>query len=68
MTCKVDVRKFNEIEDWLKQVVDKFGKLDGAANIAGTTGKNFGTYAVDQEDDDNWNLIIGVNLTVSLIL
>jgi len=63
MTCKVDVRKYSEIQDWLKQTVDKFGKLDGAANIAGITGKNFGGYAVDGEDEDNWNNVLAVNLT-----
>ncbi|KAK3686731.1 hypothetical protein LTR37_019523 [Vermiconidia calcicola] len=63
MTCKVDVRNLSEVQDWLKQTVDKFGKLDGAANFAGTIGKNFGKFAVDEEDEENWELIIGVNLT-----
>lgn len=68
LTCKVDVRHFDQIQDWIQQTVDKFGKLDGGANIAGTTGSNFGNFAVDDEDVDNWNFIIGVNLTVSFLL
>jgi len=45
--------------------VDKFGSLDGAANVAGTIGKKHGQHSVDEEDEDMWDLIVGVNLTVS---
>ena len=66
ITCKVDVRNLSQIKDWLKQTVDKFGSLDGAANLAGTIGTKFGSYAIDEEDEEMWDLIIGVNLTVSI--
>jgi NAD(P)-dependent dehydrogenase (short-subunit alcohol dehydrogenase family) len=65
LTVKVDVRKLSEVQDWLKQTVDKFGGLDGAANLAGVVPKKFGHYAVDEEDEEMWDQIIGVNLTVS---
>lgn len=63
MTCKVDVRNLKDCQDWVKQTVDKFGRLDGAANLAGTIGSRFGQHAVDEEDEEMWDLIIGVNLT-----
>jgi NAD(P)-dependent dehydrogenase (short-subunit alcohol dehydrogenase family) len=65
LTRKVDVRNFEEIKDWLKQTVDEYGSLDGAANLAGTIGKVFGQFALDEEDFESWDLIIDVNLTVS---
>ncbi|KAK5164595.1 uncharacterized protein LTR77_009801 [Saxophila tyrrhenica] len=67
LACKVDVRILKEVQDWLKQTVDKFGSLDGAANLAGTIGKKFGQHAIDEEDEEMWDLIIGVNLTHGVV-
>ena len=64
LTYKCDVRSIDQVKDWIKQTVDKFGKLDGAANLAGTIGKNFSGFPLEDEDEENWELIIGVNLTV----
>ncbi|KAK3047764.1 hypothetical protein LTR09_010879 [Extremus antarcticus] len=47
--------------------VDKFGSLDGAANVAGTIGKKHGQHSVDEEDEDMWDLIVGVNLTHGVV-
>jgi len=35
---KVDVSKAQQVESWIKDTVSVFGKLDGAANIAGIAG------------------------------
>jgi NAD(P)-dependent dehydrogenase (short-subunit alcohol dehydrogenase family) len=59
----VDVRKGGEVNDWIAATIDKFGRLDGAANIAGTVGKQWGTAPVADIDDDDWNLVMGVNVT-----
>lgn len=64
LTAKVDVRKINEVESWIKKTVEKFGKLDGAANLAGIVGNMTGSFDLSNEDEDNWDLVIGVNLTV----
>ena len=64
LTSKVDVRELSQVQDWLQKTVDKYGKLDGAVNLAGVIGENYGTYSIDQEDEDSWDFIIGVNLTV----
>ena len=34
----VDVRKPEQVEEWITKVVEKFGRLDGAANLAGVIG------------------------------
>ncbi|KAK3696359.1 hypothetical protein LTR37_018024 [Vermiconidia calcicola] len=38
-TATCDVRNVSQIRDWLKQTVVTFGRLDGAANIAGVISK-----------------------------
>ncbi|KAK5709547.1 hypothetical protein LTR17_019701 [Elasticomyces elasticus] len=59
-TAKVDVRQYSQVEDWLKATVDKFGKLDGAANLAGVFG---GRVLLENQESDLWDFVIGVNLT-----
>lgn len=63
MITKVDISKRDQVEAWIKATVDKYGRLDGAANVAGVVGKNHGTEPVSKLDDDEWHRILGVNLT-----
>ncbi|KAK4561078.1 hypothetical protein LTR86_005033 [Recurvomyces mirabilis] len=64
LTYKLDVCDVSQTKAWLDETVKKFGRLDGAANMAGVSGRNFGTVPlVEQKDEDDWDLIIGVNLT-----
>ncbi|KAI3318210.1 short-chain dehydrogenase [Xylariaceae sp. AK1471] len=60
---KVDISKKEEVESWIDSIIEKFGKLDGAANVAGIIGKHHGLREVKDLDDDEWNRIIAVNLT-----
>ena len=59
----LDVSKRASVEAWISEIVTKFGKLDGAANCAGVIGKHHGTRALEDLEDDQWDLILGVNLT-----
>jgi NAD(P)-dependent dehydrogenase (short-subunit alcohol dehydrogenase family) len=34
-SSKIDVRDASQVENWVKQTIQTFGKLDGAANVAG---------------------------------
>ncbi|KAH8599246.1 hypothetical protein B0O99DRAFT_505075 [Bisporella sp. PMI_857] len=62
-TKVVDVRKRVQVEEWIKETVEEFGKLDGAANIAGVIGKNHGKLTLTEfEDDEEWDFIMDVNL------
>lgn len=45
-TKVIDVRKRDTVDLWIKETVDRFGKLDGAANMAGVIGKNHGNMMV----------------------
>ena len=60
---RVDVGNRREVDDWIEATVQRFGKLDGAANCAGVIGKHHGTKGVDELEDDQWDLIMRVNLT-----
>lgn len=51
------------MDSWIKAVIEKFGKLSGAANCAGVIGKHHGTRKVEELEDDQWDLIMAVNLT-----
>jgi NAD(P)-dependent dehydrogenase (short-subunit alcohol dehydrogenase family) len=60
---RVDVSKRSEVDSWIDDIVEKYGRLDGAANVAGIIGKHHGLRDVADQDDDEWHKIIAVNLT-----
>ncbi|KAF5019738.1 hypothetical protein F66182_8243 [Fusarium sp. NRRL 66182] len=60
---RVDVSQRSEVEGWLDDTVKEYGRLDGAANVAGIIGKHHGLRAVADLEDDEWHKIIAVNLT-----
>lgn len=60
---KLDVTKRADVDAWIEGIANDFGKLDGAANVAGIIGKCHGRDAVVDIDDDDWNQILSVNLT-----
>lgn len=35
MTAVVDIGKLDTVKEWIDKTVERFGKLDGAANVAG---------------------------------
>lgn len=59
----VDVSKRAEVDAWIEGIVKEFGRLDGAANIAGVIGKHHAIHAVSELEDEDWDKIIAVNLT-----
>lgn len=63
MTSRVDVSRRSEVDAWVSSIIERYGRLDGAANVAGVIGKVHGTTAVADMDDDEWDRIIAVNLT-----
>lgn len=58
----IDVRKRDTVEAWIKETVSVFGKLDGAANLAGVIGKNHGKMSIADTDDAEWDFVMGVNI------
>lgn len=60
---RVDVSKRKEVDGWIESIIARYGRLDGAANVAGVIGKCHGISTVAELEDDDWDRIIGVNLT-----
>jgi NAD(P)-dependent dehydrogenase (short-subunit alcohol dehydrogenase family) len=63
LLTRLDVSKRASVDAWISAIVAKFGRLDGAANSAGVIGKHHGTRGVQELEDEQWDLVIGVNLT-----
>lgn len=63
MATVVDVRSEKEVAEWIEKTVEKFGKLDGAANLAGVLPKTFHTGTVEDQETSDWDFVISVNLT-----
>jgi NAD(P)-dependent dehydrogenase (short-subunit alcohol dehydrogenase family) len=59
---KVDVTNVQEVETWMQDTILKWGRLDGAANLAGIVAKdhNFGTLLTTTDDD--WLRVFDVNI------
>jgi NAD(P)-dependent dehydrogenase (short-subunit alcohol dehydrogenase family) len=60
---RVDVSDRAQVDSWIEGIVAQFGRLDGAANVAGIIGKHHGSRPVAELDDDEWHRIMAVNLT-----
>lgn len=63
LTSIVDVTSADSVNAWIAATVEKFGRLDGAANMAGAIGKHHGIRPLSEQDDDEWDLIMRVNVT-----
>jgi NAD(P)-dependent dehydrogenase (short-subunit alcohol dehydrogenase family) len=61
MTRVVDVRDRKAVDSWIAATVEKFGKLDGAANLAGVIGKQSNVVEIENIDDDDFDFVMGVN-------
>lgn len=62
-TFKLDVRNSAQVDIWIERTVSHFGKLDGAVNAAGVTGKGIGVKTADELEDSDWDFVLSVNLT-----
>lgn len=60
----LDVRNSAAVDAWVIHTIERFGKLDGAANLAGITGSGLLCGRPTRElDDQDWDLVLGINLT-----
>lgn len=58
----VDVSNRQSVEDWIAGIVARFGRLDGAANVAGVIGKNHAAGTLADMEDDEWDRLMNINL------
>jgi NAD(P)-dependent dehydrogenase (short-subunit alcohol dehydrogenase family) len=58
LTTVVDVRSTKSVDEWIEKVVERFGRLDGAVNMAGiiTPARN-----IDACPDAEWEQVMDVN-------
>lgn len=56
----VDVRKTESVDAWMATTLDKFGKLDGAVNMAGVISS---AVPITETSDESWDFVMGVNAT-----
>ncbi|TVY33495.1 Chanoclavine-I dehydrogenase [Lachnellula subtilissima] len=58
---KVDVRVIEDVNRWIKDTYTEFGKLDGAANVAGVAGGD-GDTTVETIVQKDWDFTMGINV------
>lgn len=57
----VDVSNPEQVRDWIEKTVKTFGRLDGAANIAGIGGSTVDR--LEAQTDEDWKKVIDINLS-----
>lgn len=59
MYTVVDVRNSDVVDAWIKSTLQKYGKLDGAVNMAGVIGP---TMPVSEMSNEKWDFEFSVNV------
>ena len=62
ITTVVDVSKRAQVDKWIERTVQEFGKIHGAANLAGVIGKFNNISPVEDINDDDFDFIMKVNV------
>ncbi|KAJ5336259.1 Glucose/ribitol dehydrogenase [Penicillium brevicompactum] len=62
-TTVLDISNVSAVQEWIASTVSHFGRLDGAANMAGTIGKHHGTGRFVDQEDSEWDMLMRVNVT-----
>ncbi|PSN74352.1 NAD(P)-binding protein [Corynespora cassiicola Philippines] len=60
MTANVAISK--QVDAWIHKTVEKFGWLDGAANMAGVASRAAGIHDITTVSDEDWLSNIDINL------
>jgi NAD(P)-dependent dehydrogenase (short-subunit alcohol dehydrogenase family) len=58
--CTLNVAIEAEVEHWIAAIIEKHGRLDGAANLAGVIGKTISS--IEEMDMSEWDFIMNINL------
>ncbi|KAL8700675.1 MAG: hypothetical protein Q9224_000851, partial [Gallowayella concinna] len=62
LTKIVDVTSAQQVNAWIQETVSAFGKIDGAANLAGINGESTGKSLVEDVGEEEFDKIITVNV------
>jgi len=60
-TTTVDIRDRQQVKDWIHSTIQKFGPLDGAANIAGVAGRHQNVHHIWELSTEEFDLLNDVN-------
>ncbi|KAI9878968.1 MAG: hypothetical protein M1830_010022 [Pleopsidium flavum] len=60
---QIDVRDTAAVNNWIQTTVDVFGSLNGAVNCAGVFSKDLDSAPIMAKTDEEWDFVIGINLT-----
>jgi NAD(P)-dependent dehydrogenase (short-subunit alcohol dehydrogenase family) len=63
LTTEVDITSSLAVNSWIEATVAHFGRLDGAANMAGAIGAKHGVGKLIDQDDEEWDMLLRVNMT-----
>lgn len=66
LSTVVDITSSTSVNEWISKTVTHFGRLDGAANMAGAIGKKHGVGSLVEQEDDEWEMLMRVNLSGSM--
>lgn len=59
---RVDVRNRTDVEAWIRDTIQTFGRLDGSAHLAGVIPQSHNISNVVDQDDDEWDFVFDVNV------
>lgn len=62
MIHPLDVTNRAQVKEFLKATKSRFGRVDGVANIAGTTGKSFGLRELWEVPSEEYDFVMDVNV------
>lgn len=59
----LNVASNEEVDNWINTTIKHFGRLDGAANIAGVTTKDAIYPFLEDVSNEEWDFVMGINTT-----
>ncbi|TVY54929.1 Chanoclavine-I dehydrogenase easD [Lachnellula cervina] len=64
LTTKLDVSQSSSVNSWISEIIAKFGRLDGAANVAGVPQVSGARKSptILEETDEAWRRTMSVNI------
>ncbi|KAF2245902.1 NAD(P)-binding protein [Trematosphaeria pertusa] len=63
LAMTANVANSAHVDAWIARTVEKFAKLDGAANMAGVSSRAAGVHPITEVSDEDWAFNIDINLT-----
>ncbi|KAF2111993.1 hypothetical protein BDV96DRAFT_580962 [Lophiotrema nucula] len=63
LAMTANVASSQAVDSWIAKTIEKFGQLDGAANMAGVTSRAMGIHPITEVSDEDWDFGISINLT-----